>query len=1307
MKRPKKSDKDSSVSLRDNDQSSSLIRLNERRLSAFHSEKNLKDQSGPRFQRINFDSPEASVSANLDASEHRDLFSKSGFDTPFVSPKEKTMEKDLSLFMEKYEQEMGSGELSDLRKSQGSNGPKIYVTAVEGLNKAETTKMPVCSFNSLPTLKERMSVRDKIKQLLGIKERKLTIHLVGDQIKKKQQMFSEKHSGGTKVINAGRLLQIIADQALYGRNSEVSKAFKTALLRINKGALDKAQLIAQRKKRRSRNILQGIKKFFQNLVGPWRPDSGFIAVWNVLVLATILLQAFLSPLILVFLQDSSSVDSAILMMHLIVDAIYLFSIVIHFRTAFYHHGELRSQHKDILFNYLRSGLIMDFISMFAIIGREASSSSDLKYLGLLALLRLYRIPTLIASIEDYFQFNRKVKTMVEIAKLTFVVFILAHWFGCILYSITKIEQNTLNWLNTVQGVDDGDVVGYYVASLYWAIMTMSTVGYGDIAPVTTNERVLTIGIMIISSIVFGFLLSAIGGLLLEFSRFSSESREKIRLLNKYMHEKGLNKDIQSKIRKYLEFYLDKENAIRAEGDSIIQLLSQSLKDEIIKEVNAKILNDIYMFSFNFRKKFLYLIAKDFTEKSFGPDEVIFQHNDQNDCSVYFIISGKVEIYYDKSDLSLQKIDKGKSFGFLSFFSGQPRTASARSLEFTTVFILNREKFLSKLEEFHTEKEMYTMIKDSINLYSSYQYLNIKCYSCGSRDHIAINCQKVHFKFDHQKVIYKYLYLQKKFRERFQRRPRRRFQPLQEFEAVQEGAAQHQLIQQNELYFDKDERTEVEQTEVRSYSSIDDVMDRNIYDLQPLVCANESIQLRIFNFNDPEDILENSVNSSIYVRPQKKGRHHHRKKTHIGKNREVEIFVATNYDKYYHNISLDRVKNFEVYNPNNNIIKLMVDFERVRLQKIVEMRLGAGAHHLSKILIKGFRMHERLQNKNVSASSVSSARSLDTEKRSVPVVDLRKFSVDPLRRHSVAVNPSDITMYGTISRHMDNSKHDSSPDKSSDRSSPLPNFKSAGGLYSLLKVPNAGKNDKTSNQRNLKKSGISSIHEENTLEDQLASSARKKRSRTQLQQPSSISSRSSESEQTSQVSRSSIIDSGRSPFTRNHLQKAIMEKEHTKKLTAQFGSKRSDSSQTHQQRPSISLMVKPRASVPVNLFQPSKDRKAVIYTETAIDNSENEAREQKKPIAMFDFTQLVKKMTLKLEENSTKSPLNRTASGISNHTSFPSNLGKMSPQKKSLFVEILHRSNSRFVRKKKTRSSSQGNGEFVTNLIEKYRLDEIG
>ena len=240
MKQKNNGNKVSSMSLHNNDNSSSSIKATKAMLPAFNSEKVIKDQSSVRFQRIRFESPDGSV--NLDASnecvkmshnilgEQRDLFSKSGYETPFVSPKEQAiLEKDLSLsMMDKSEL---SGEQSDPKKSKRSSGLRIFVTpAAGGQQPKENGKNPVPSFNSLPTLKES-TLKDKIKHFFGIKERRLTIHLVGDQIKKKQQMFSEKHSGGPKVNN-GRLLQIIADQALNGRNAEVSKAFKTALVRI-------------------------------------------------------------------------------------------------------------------------------------------------------------------------------------------------------------------------------------------------------------------------------------------------------------------------------------------------------------------------------------------------------------------------------------------------------------------------------------------------------------------------------------------------------------------------------------------------------------------------------------------------------------------------------------------------------------------------------------------------------------------------------------------------------------------------------------------------------------------------------------------------------------------------------------------------------------------------------------------------------------------------------------------------------------------------------------------------------------------
>jgi len=63
----------------------------------------------------------------------------------------------------------------------------------------------------------------------------------------------------------------------------------------------------------------------------------------------------------------------------------------------------------------------------------------------------------------------------------------------------------------------------------------------------------------------------------------------------------------------------------------------------------------------------------------------------------------VEIFYEKCAVNVQKLGRGDNFGFLSFFSGKPRTASVKSLEFTTVFQLTRDKFIERLEDFPSEK----------------------------------------------------------------------------------------------------------------------------------------------------------------------------------------------------------------------------------------------------------------------------------------------------------------------------------------------------------------------------------------------------------------------------------------------------------------------------------------------------------------------------------------------------------------------------------------------------------------------------
>lgn len=268
-------------------------------------------------------------------------------------------------------------------------------------------------------------------------------------------------------------------------------------------------------------FLHRTKQFLLSFRKPFKPDSPFIILWKSILLLAILADVFISTYLATFPANYETGDEdTLLIFCYISDFLYFFEILLSFRTCYYERGELICKPSKIAYRYVRTTFILDIISMLTILNYILPHN---KVFLLLSLVRLYKLPMITALLEDYFQFSWYVHSTIQVLKLAVALFLFAHFCGCILYAIAKGEDEPETWI-TVNGLEGASGGKIYVSSLYWAVTTMSTVGYGDIHAVTDREKVMAVFLMIASSIIFGYIISTIGSIVREMDVSSSETR---------------------------------------------------------------------------------------------------------------------------------------------------------------------------------------------------------------------------------------------------------------------------------------------------------------------------------------------------------------------------------------------------------------------------------------------------------------------------------------------------------------------------------------------------------------------------------------------------------------------------------------------------------------------------------------------------------------------------------------------------------------------------------------------------------------
>ncbi|XP_029972988.1 LOW QUALITY PROTEIN: potassium voltage-gated channel subfamily H member 5 [Salarias fasciatus] len=443
----------------------------------------------------------------------------------------------------------------------------------------------------------------------------------------------------------------------------------------------------------------------------------FKTTWDWVILILTFYTAIMVPYNVSFKTKQNNI--VWLVLDSVVDVIFLVDIVLNFHTTFVGPGgEVISDPKLIRMNYLKTWFVIDLLSClpYDIINAFENVDEGISSLfSSLKVVRLLRLGRVARKLDHYLEYGAAVLVL-----LVCVFGLVAHWLACIWYSIGDYEvideaTNTIkmdSWLYQL-AISIGSPYRYnasgsgqweggpgkdslYITSLYFTMTSLTTIGFGNIAPTTDGEKIFSVAMMMVGSLLYATIFGNVTTIFQQMYANTNRYHEMLNNVRDFLKLYQVPKGLSERVMDYIVSTWSMSKGIDTE--KVLSICPKDMRADICVHLNRKVFNEHPAFRLA-SDGCLRSLAVEFQTIHCAPGDLIFHAGESVD-TLCFVVSGSLEVIQDDEVIAI--LGKGDVFGdvFWKETTLAHACANVRALTYCDLHVIRREALL-KVLEFYT------------------------------------------------------------------------------------------------------------------------------------------------------------------------------------------------------------------------------------------------------------------------------------------------------------------------------------------------------------------------------------------------------------------------------------------------------------------------------------------------------------------------------------------------------------------------------------------------------------------------------